>query len=177
MVLTFLSFAVPVLLWCAVSNIPWLWHPVVKVTDIGSIDYFVEGMEVPCAEFDRQVAQAKGEGRDVPHGYRVNPAYLPAPNEVVRAFYTAFATPLQLPNEPWLHQSLGHSAIIFIGTFFQQVLVIANTVRKVDPTLIEAAQTLGAKGRQLVTQVIVPAAIIRTPRKWSLMRSPSRLCR
>ncbi|MBW0000215.1 MAG: ABC transporter permease [Verrucomicrobia bacterium] len=220
--LTFLSFAVPVLVWCAVSYIPWLWHPVVKVTNIGSVDYFVEGMEVPCAEFDQQAAKAKAEGGDPPQGDRVNPAYLPAPHEVVRAFYTAFTTPPRLPNEPWLHQSLGHSirtillgflissvigvplgilcgayrffsrlqepfieffrylpapafgalcvavlgiedgpkiAIIFIGTFFQQVLVIANTVRKVDPTLIEAAQTLGAKGGQLVTQVIVPATI------------------
>ena len=47
-------------------------------------------------------------------------------------------------------------AIIFIGTFFQQVLVIANTVRKVDPALIEAAQTLGARGWQLVRKVIIP---------------------
>jgi NitT/TauT family transport system permease protein len=50
-------------------------------------------------------------------------------------------------------------AIIFIGTFFQQVLVVANTVRRVDPTLLEAAQTLGARGRQLVTRVVVPAKL------------------
>ncbi len=50
-------------------------------------------------------------------------------------------------------------AIIFIGTFFQQVLVIGNTVRKVDPALIEAAQTLGAKGWKLVRRVIIPASI------------------
>ena len=50
-------------------------------------------------------------------------------------------------------------AIIFIGTFFQQVLVVANTVRKVDPALIEAAQTLGAKRPQLVWRVIVPASL------------------
>jgi len=50
-------------------------------------------------------------------------------------------------------------AIIFIGTFFQQVLVIANTVRKVDPALLEAAQTLGAKRHQLVWNVIVPASM------------------
>jgi NitT/TauT family transport system permease protein len=50
-------------------------------------------------------------------------------------------------------------AIIFIGTFFQQVLVVANTVRKVDPALIEAAQTLGAKQRNLVWRVIVPASL------------------
>ncbi|HEY9249815.1 MAG TPA: ABC transporter permease subunit, partial [Rariglobus sp.] len=49
-------------------------------------------------------------------------------------------------------------AIIVIGTFFQQVLVVANTVRKVDGGLIEAAQTLGAKRRQLVLRVLLPAS-------------------
>lgn len=48
-------------------------------------------------------------------------------------------------------------AIIFIGTFFQQVLVIANTTRKMDYNLIEAALTLGASRRQLLTRVIVPS--------------------
>ena len=49
--------------------------------------------------------------------------------------------------------------IIVIGTFFQQVLVIANTVRKTDPALIEAAQTLGAGKWQIVTRVVIPASI------------------
>jgi NitT/TauT family transport system permease protein len=73
--------------------------------------------------------------------------YLPAP-----AFGALCVAVLGIEDGPKI-------AIIFIGTFFQQVLVIANTVRKVDPTLIEAAQTLGAKGWHLVTQVIVPATI------------------
>lgn len=50
-------------------------------------------------------------------------------------------------------------AIIVIGTFFQQVLVISNTVRKTEIGLIEAAQTLGAKRNQLVWRVIVPASL------------------
>ncbi len=50
-------------------------------------------------------------------------------------------------------------AIIVIGTFFQQVLVVANTVRKADPALIEAAQTLGANRRQLVFRVIIPFSL------------------
>jgi len=50
-------------------------------------------------------------------------------------------------------------AIIFIGTFFQQVLVVSNTVRRVEGSLIEAAQTLGAKPRQLLLRVVVPASI------------------
>ena len=37
--------------------------------------------------------------------------------------------------------------------------MIANTVRKVDPALIEASQTLGARGWQLLLRVVVPASI------------------
>src|SRR4029453_14935201 len=50
-------------------------------------------------------------------------------------------------------------AIIFIGTFFQQVLVIANTTRRIDPALLEAAETLGANRRVLVMRVVVPGVI------------------
>jgi NitT/TauT family transport system permease protein len=222
LLLTVLSFVVPLLLWCAISYIPWLWHPLYHVTDVGSVDYFVEDMDVPRADFERELAKARAAGQALPQGYLVNPVYLPAPHRVLFAFYTAFKTPPRLQNEPWLHESLGHSirtiflgfvvssilglplgilcgtyrffaklqepfieffrylpapafgalcvailgiddapkvAIIFIGTFFQQVLVIANTVRKVDPALLEASQTLGASGWRLVAKVVIPASI------------------
>ncbi len=220
--LTVVSFLAPLLLWTAISYIPWLWHPLIRVTAPGSVDYFTEDMDLPRADFERELAKARAAKLALPEGHRVNPIYLPAPHEVARAFYTAFKTPPRLPNEPWLHESLGHSirtiflgfvassilglplgilcgayrffaklqepfieffrylpapafgalcvailgiddppkiAIIFIGTFFQQVLVIANTVRKVDPALIEAAQTLGATGWTLVRRVIIPASV------------------
>jgi NitT/TauT family transport system permease protein len=47
-------------------------------------------------------------------------------------------------------------AIIVIGTFFQQVLIIANTTRKLDATIIEAALTLGTRRLHLLTRVVVP---------------------
>jgi NitT/TauT family transport system permease protein len=50
-------------------------------------------------------------------------------------------------------------AIIFIGTFFQLVLVVSNTTRQTDKALLEAAQTLGAKGRHLVTHVVLPGIL------------------
>lgn len=50
-------------------------------------------------------------------------------------------------------------AIIFIGTFFQMVLVVANTTRLVDRSLLEAAQTLGASNRQLLWHVVIPGAL------------------
>lgn len=73
--------------------------------------------------------------------------YMPAP-----AFGALMVAMLGIHLEPKI-------AIIVIGTFFTQVLVVANTVRKVDPGLIEAAQTLGAKRRQLVWRVLVPATL------------------
>ena len=73
--------------------------------------------------------------------------YMPAP-----AFGALMVAVLGIHLEPKV-------AIIVIGTFFQQVLIVANTVRKVDGGLIEAAQTLGAKRRQLVLNVILPASL------------------
>lgn len=50
-------------------------------------------------------------------------------------------------------------AIIVIGTLFQQVLIIANTTRKLEATLIEAARTLGTKGPRLITRVVIPGIL------------------
>lgn len=50
-------------------------------------------------------------------------------------------------------------AIIFIGTFFQQVLIIANTTRKLDLSLVEAALTLGGKRSKLLFRVVVPGIL------------------
>ena len=48
--------------------------------------------------------------------------------------------------------------IIFIGTFFQMVLMVAEDVRRVPMAQIEAAQTMGATRREVIEQVIVPSA-------------------
>ena len=222
LLLTILSFVLPLALWALVSYVPFLWHPLVRITNPGDVEFFSTDMEIPVKDFKLENAKAIAEKMEPGQGYRVNPVYLPPPHEVAKAFYTAFKTPPRLPNEPWLHQSLGHSistifwgfflssiigvplgvlggtyrffarltepfieffrylpapafgalcvailgiddgpkiAIIVIGTFFQQVLVIANTVRKVDPALIEAAQTLGASGWKLLRRVVIPASI------------------
>lgn len=50
-------------------------------------------------------------------------------------------------------------ALVFIGTIFQLVLVVANTTRLLDQSLIEAARTLGAKGRALLIKVILPGIL------------------
>ncbi len=221
--LALLSFALPLVIWCIVSYVPFVWHPLVKVESPGAVGYFTTGMLVEKEVFAAENAKAAAASKPVATGTRENPIYLPAPHRVATAMYTAFKTPPRLPSEPWLHQSLWQSiqvifwgfmlssligvplailcgtfsvfsrltepfieffrylpapafgalavavlgiydapkiAIIFIGTFFQQVLVVANTTRKLDVSLIEAAQTLGASKRQLVTRVVVPGVIV-----------------
>ena len=217
-----LAFLLPVAVWCIVSYVPFVWHPMVKVVEPGAVSWFRTDQLIPRADFETQVARVVAEGGAVPTGVRANPIYLPAPHAVARALYTAFTTAPVLRGDLWLHESLGMSiqtifwgflissafgvplgilcgaytsvarttepfvdfvrympapafgalmvavfgihlepkiAIIVIGTFFQQVLVVANTVRKAELGLIEAAQTLGAKRRHLLLRVLVPASL------------------
>lgn len=49
-------------------------------------------------------------------------------------------------------------AIIFIGTFFQMVLMVAEDVRRVPMAQIEAAQTMGATRGEVIEKVIIPSA-------------------
>jgi len=217
--LTIGSFVLPILIWCAISYLPFLWHPMVKVSAPGSVSYFQTDMLIEKETFYSELDAAKAENRELPQGKPANPIYLPAPHEVAKAFYTAFTTAPERRDGQWLHESLWHSiqiifwgfvassiigvplgilcgtytavsrlnepfieffrylpapafgalavailgiydgpkiAIIVIGTFFQQVLVIANTTRKLDIALLEAALTLGAKKMQLLFRVVVP---------------------
>jgi NitT/TauT family transport system permease protein len=217
------SFLLPLVVWVALSYIPVLWHPFIKVTDSGGLEDYPPGTLLERQIFEEENARIKGEGKAPAQGIRANPIYFPAPHEVAGALITAFKTPPRLPSEPWLHQSIWHSiqvifwgflisslvgvplgilcgafpffarisepfieffrylpapafgalavavlgiydapkiAIIFIGTFFQQVLVVANTTRRLELGLIEAAQTLGASRRQLLFKVVVPGVVV-----------------
>ena len=49
--------------------------------------------------------------------------------------------------------------IIFLGTFFQLILMVCDTVSGVDQNMINAARTLGAKKTQIYKEVIFPAAL------------------
>ena len=156
-------------------------------------------MQIERSRFEEESKKAEQAGKPLPEGYRANPVYLPAPDQVFTAMYTAFTTEPKRRSEQWLHESLWHSitiiasgfflssifgiplgvlcgsypsvsrlfepfieffryfpapvfgalavailgihdapkiAIIFIGTFFQQVFVVANTTRMIDPALI-----------------------------------------
>ena len=217
-----LSFLVPLIIWSLISYVPFIWHPKVEVTVPGDVVYFSEGMLIDRDVFDKEVEAATTDSKKIPRGLPANPIYLPAPDEVATALYTAFTTEPKRKNEKWLHESLWDSvqvifwgfvissifgiplgilagtydvfsrlfepiieffrylpapafgalavailgiheapkiAIIFIGTFFQQVLVVSNTTRKLDPSLLEAAMTLGAKRMSLLFRVVVPGII------------------
>lgn len=214
------SFLIPLIVWCVVSYVPFVWHPLVKITEPGGVPYFKVDTLVERKVFIAENEKMRLEGLAPAAGIPANPIFLPAPHQVATSLYKAFTTPPRRPGEPWLHQSLWHSiqiifwgflwssifgvplgilcgvfgvfskltepvvdftrympapafgalavailgiydapkiAIIFIGTFFQQVLVIANTTRKLDTSLIEAAQTLGARRPQLLFRVVLPA--------------------
>ncbi len=49
--------------------------------------------------------------------------------------------------------------IIWLGTFFQLILMVADTVSGVDKNMINAAKTLGANRFQIYREVILPASL------------------
>ncbi|MEJ2654249.1 MAG: ABC transporter permease [Acidihalobacter sp.] len=49
--------------------------------------------------------------------------------------------------------------VIWIGTFFQMVLMVSENVRHVPAAQIEAAQTMGASRREIVSKVILKSAL------------------
>jgi NitT/TauT family transport system permease protein len=50
-------------------------------------------------------------------------------------------------------------AVIFIGTFFQQLILIADVSRGVSHDLLDVSYTLGASRRTVVTRVLIPATM------------------
>ena len=50
-------------------------------------------------------------------------------------------------------------SVIFLGTFFQQVILIADVSAAVSRDLIDCSYTLGAKRRHVVTRVLIPATL------------------
>ncbi len=216
------SFLLPLLIWCVVSYVPFVWHPMVMVSSPGDVDYFQVDMLVDKAVFKDELANMQTAGKALPVGAPANPIYLPAPHQVAKALYTGFTTAPEQRDGKWLHESLWHSiqiifwgffissligvpfgilcgtysaisrlnepfieffrylpapafgalmvailgiydgpkiAIIVIGTLFQQILIIANTTRKLDYSLLEAAMTLGTSKFKLMMHVIIPGIL------------------
>lgn len=117
------AFVLPLLLWCAVSYLPFVWHPQVELSQPGGVDYFEVGMRVDQAVFRDEQQAMREAGLPLPQGRPANPVYLPAPHEVALAFYTAFTTAPEQKDAPWLHESLWHSMqIIFWGFLISSLI-------------------------------------------------------
>lgn len=57
--------------------------------------------------------------------------------------------------------------ILFLGTFFQQSLMIMDNVKNIDRNLIRAGQTLGFSNFEILYRIILPAAM---PGIWDTFR-------
>ena len=57
--------------------------------------------------------------------------------------------------------------IIFLGTFFQQVLMFADAVRQVPSSYRNLGATLGLSRLQILTRIVFPSAL---PRIWDALR-------
>ena len=115
-VLKALSFALPLLAWCAISYVPWLWHPLVRVTEVGGSTFLQAGMRMDKQAYADENARLAAAGLPLADGRPANPVFLPAPHDVGRALYTAFtAEPRR--GEKRLHESLLHSISIIASGF------------------------------------------------------------
>ena len=121
--LGFGSFLIPILIWCAVSYLPFIWHPQVQITNSGSVSFLQVGSRVDKSVFYAEAQNAVNRGTEPPQGNLVNPIYLPAPHQVATALVTAFTTPPAQADAPWFHQSLWHSIKIVFSAFFIASLV------------------------------------------------------
>ncbi|WP_394998861.1 ABC transporter permease [Acinetobacter sp.] len=121
--LGFGSFLIPILIWCAVSYLPFIWHSQVQITNSGSVSFLQIGSRVDKSVFYAEAQNAVNTGTEPPQGNLVNPIYLPAPHQVATALVTAFTTPPTQADAPWFHQSLWHSIKIVFSAFFIASLV------------------------------------------------------
>ena len=121
--LGFGSFLIPILIWCAVSYLPFIWHPQVQITNSGSVSFLQVGSRVDKSVFYAEAQNAVNRGTEPPQGNLVNPIYLPAPHQVATALVTEFTTPPAQADAPWFHQSLWHSIKIVFSAFFIASLV------------------------------------------------------
>lgn len=121
--LALLSFALPLALWCLVSYVPFVWHPLVQVSDAGDSKVLQAHQRVAAEDFAAENRALAALGSRPARGEPANPVFLPAPHEVVQAFVTAFTTPPARAGDPWLHESLAHSLAIILWGFFLSSLV------------------------------------------------------
>lgn len=123
LILAILSFVLPLAVWSAVSYIPFLYHPLVQITDAGDSMFCEPGDEIAKENFAEENANLIAAGEKPMTGVRKNPTYLPAPHEVAKALVTAFKMPPKREGDLWFHESIFHSIKIVFLAFFLSSLV------------------------------------------------------
>src|SRR4029077_3510404 len=68
LVLGSMSFVLPIIIWCVISYVPFVWHPQVLITDPGSADYLQPGMRMDKHAFADVVKEAEDDNKDPPRG-------------------------------------------------------------------------------------------------------------
>jgi NitT/TauT family transport system permease protein len=89
--------------------------------------------------------------------YRFAEAILVPPTEFIRYMPATAFIPLIM-----VWAGIGESAkiiVIFIGCFFQLLLMVADNTRAVSNDLLQVSYTLGAKQWQVIEKVLIPALL------------------
>lgn len=166
--LSVISFAVIIALWCVLTYgkmLDKIFLPAPTAVVQAVIDMYKDGTlgaNIGASTYRIFVGWALSVVLAVPAGMLMASskkfsAIIQPIIEFVRYLPIVALVPLTL-----LYCGIGESqkfVIIFLGTFFQLVLMVSDTVSSVDKNLINAARTLGASNWQRYVLVLYPASL------------------
>src|SRR5882672_9789360 len=81
------AFLLPLLAWCVLSYVPFIWHPLITVTTPGGSGFLAKDMMIDRAVFAEENAKPAAPGKPLGEGSRSTPVFLPPPHGVARALY------------------------------------------------------------------------------------------
>lgn len=84
LILSICSFVIPICLWCAISYLPFVWHPQVQITSSGSVSYLQVGSRVDKNMFYLEAQNAVNRNSAPPQGILVNQFIYPLPMKSLR---------------------------------------------------------------------------------------------
>ncbi len=67
------AFLLPLVVWSLISYVPWIWHPLMQVSDPGASTFLTAGMTIERQAFADENAKLVADGKAVASGVRVNP--------------------------------------------------------------------------------------------------------
>ncbi len=68
LILSICSFVIPICLWCAISYLPFVWHPQVQITSSGSVSYLQVGSRIDKNVFYLEAQNAVNRNSAPPQG-------------------------------------------------------------------------------------------------------------